>query len=247
MITPGKLILIKKFDDAIASDFLISQYPVTKKKFQEILGLESDDSSSNKYAQKTTWMDAIRYCNILSVKNGLPLSYKEATGQLINEKRRRAKTISAAMGFRLPTMKEWEYAAKGWSESKMGDYSAIQKKTYRILYLDYPMQDDDEEVYFRGYSDIEKTVMNRVGLYGMVGNSHEWYGDCNAKEGLKNKMCRWEEYIVNYSNDFAYQVKTEIRKDTDVFPFRVVVSNQDFRKYYNECQKRREAAGSGLD
>lgn len=219
----SNLVLIHKFDHAIASDFLIAQFPVPINDFRGILGLASTGSDGDSTAQKVTWSEAIYYCNQLSFKHHLPVAYCEETGRLLDDVGNPTSSIAAVAGFRLPTLTEWEYAAKGWSQNQLSDYDTIQRKHFRVPYLDYPTTADDIEFFHHGFSSFEKMPQNTLGLYGLLGNAREWYSDMEDREGIQYKMCYWEEYIVNYDNAFSHQVRGRIAQKTDLYAFRVLL------------------------
>ena len=117
------LILLTKDNKTIKSDFWIARYPVTIREFEEIVEQRTGDQQDANHIREATWMEAIKYCNSLNRKKGLPLSYDENTGELIDEHGNPVEEIlevtgfrfptSEIKGFRLPTFEEWEYAAKG--------------------------------------------------------------------------------------------------------------------------------------
>lgn len=216
-----EMVLIKKIDATITSDFYIAKYPVTQKEHANVFSLEIGEHD-DQALQRTTWIDAIKYCNRLSQKNNLPVSYSEETGELIDSNGDTARDMASVKGFRLPTIKEWEYAAMGWSENKTGRYIEIQKKYYRVPFLDYPTTEKEKELFHRGYSNIDELVINTIGIFGMLVYASEWYSACESYNGIKNKMCRWEEYITNYNNDIGYTVSPKFCEDTDSYPFRIV-------------------------
>jgi formylglycine-generating enzyme required for sulfatase activity len=219
------LVLIPRFNDAIASDFFIAPFPVSINDFRDILRLESAGGEGDCTAQKATWLEAIRYCNGLSLKHHLPVAYCEETGRLLDAAGKPTPAIAAVEGFRLPTLTEWEYAAKGWVQHKVGDYDAIQRKYFRVPYLDYPTTADDIEHFRHGFSSFQKMPKNTIGLYGLLGNAREWYSDTEERDGIPYKMCYWEEYIVNYDNAVSHQIRGLIAQETDVYAFRVVLNS----------------------
>jgi hypothetical protein len=72
--------------------------------------------------------------------------------------------------------------------------------------------------------------VNTAGLFGMLGNAHEWYSDNNElyavthrPNEIKNKLCYWEEYYYNY-DAIAFQLSKKICSDMDRFGFRIVLN-----------------------
>ncbi|MDS4069503.1 MAG: SUMF1/EgtB/PvdO family nonheme iron enzyme, partial [Candidatus Competibacter sp.] len=214
------LILVAKDDKTIRSDFWIARYPVTIREFEEIVEKKSGNQSDANRIKEATWMEAIRYCNSLNRKQGLPLSYDETTGELLDEHGNPVEEVlevtgfrfptSEVKGFRLPTCEEWEYAAKGGSARvSSGSYVKILQTIYTDWYIDTQCR------------EIDRMKMNTIGLFGMLEN-REWYSDNKTLEGLKNRMCCWEEYFYNYNNDLAYQVIRKTVNDMELNGFRVV-------------------------
>ena len=59
------LILVTKDDKMVRSDFWIARYPVTVTEFAEIAEEKTGDQSDANRIKEATWMEAIRYCNLL--------------------------------------------------------------------------------------------------------------------------------------------------------------------------------------
>ena len=220
----------------INSDFFTSQFPVSIKEYREITEGKSEEKD-RKIKKKATWLEAIKYCNLLNIKSGLPLSYDEITGRLIDEQGEFIDPELDVMGFRfrpykvkgfrLPTFDEWEYAAKGWTPNKRCDcYYRILENLFRWL-ASY------HDVSSNGTSEIETMQINTIGLYGMLGNDPEWHSDNDTlydpekkSDEIKNKMCYWEEYYRNYNNDPGYQLSKKLCDDTEMFGFRVAINRK---------------------
>ncbi|HPF16337.1 MAG TPA: SUMF1/EgtB/PvdO family nonheme iron enzyme [Thermotogota bacterium] len=64
-----------------------------------------------------SWWDAIAYCNWMSCKHHLPVSYRlkdeENPGRLIDASNRVTDDVNQVKGYRLLTEAEWEYTARG--------------------------------------------------------------------------------------------------------------------------------------
>lgn len=206
-----RMVLITKSPRIIDSDFLISRYPVTEGDFRELVEGVAARPEEKDRVMLSTWMEAIKYCNLLSLKEGLPPSYNEQTGLLINENRRRVRRISQVKGFRLPTTEEWACAAKGLIPGKLNnDWEALVEKAYW-----------DAALYER--RDFAALRPNTIELYGMIGFVREWCSDNDRSEGYCNKKCGWSDYYRNY-DVMAYCVKKEICGEGDVTGFRVALS-----------------------
>jgi formylglycine-generating enzyme required for sulfatase activity len=114
---------------------------------------------------EVTWYDAAAYCNWLSEKAGLTPCYRGS-----------GKTIQcdfAANGYRLPTEAEWEYAARGGTESQG--------------YLYAGSDNPDEVAWYAANSGgvmhpVGQKKPNELGLHDMSGNLYEWVWDWYAAD-----------------------------------------------------------------
>ena len=174
-------------------DYSISRTEVTQKLYESVMfknpsyfcrdneELDEDElknlkrNTKNYPVENVSWYDAIYFCNKLSAKKGLQPVYAvdgETNVRKWDYKPHNEDEIYGeitqnifADGYRLPTVEEWQYAAKGGE-----DY-------------DYSGSDDIDKVawYDDNSNDVTHPVaqkkLNGYGLYDMNGNVEEWCWD----------------------------------------------------------------------
>ncbi|MGB7193347.1 MAG: SUMF1/EgtB/PvdO family nonheme iron enzyme [Collimonas pratensis] len=138
--------------------FAIGCYPVTQAQYGEICGQwPSSHAAAQCPVENVSWIDAVRFCNLLSRAEGLADSYQ------IHDDETAASLIPGSWGYRLPSEAEWEYACRAGSNGpRYGELEDI------AWYRDNS----------RGSTqDVGQKQPNAWGLYDTLGNVWEWCSD----------------------------------------------------------------------
>lgn len=149
--------------------FYMDRDEVTQKAFEAVTGTNpSKFKDPLKPVERASWMAAIKYCNMRSLKEGLKPCYNLQT----------TECDFSANGYRLPTEAEWEYACRAGTSAA------------------YSFGDNAGELPGRAWlnSNSEQTThpvgkkqANPWGQYDMHGNVAEW---CNDRYGDKEYALR---------------------------------------------------------
>ena len=193
LVNGGTLKVDKKNSITITSDFYISNYEVTDELYKAVTGSCGYCKKSKKPGVNPDHIAAQR--DVESI-----LKFIEKLNEI------------TGMRFRLPTEAEWEFAARGGTQSKGYKYSGSNNweevawfaknstlQTYISAIGDhYSFQDSDE---------VGKLHPNELGLYDMSGNTWE--------------LCRGNPYVVrggSYKSEKSDEML--INKARQVFPER---------------------------
>ena len=143
------------------SDYYIGRYEVTQEEWEAVMGRNpSAFKGAKRPVEKVTWYDCQEFTKRLNKLTG--------------------------MRFRLPTEAEWEYAARGGSQSKGYKYSGSNTigdvAWYTVNSYDKGSSHPDY-----GTHPVGQKRPNELGLYDMSGNVWEWCQDWYGKYKSSSK------------------------------------------------------------
>lgn len=154
--------------------FYLGIYEVTYQDYQVFLANINDPnrqpesftmSKPNNPVLGVYWIDAIHFCNFLSLIHDLESVYTIEGGNVTAD--------WEANGYRLPTEAEWEYAAGG-GEANRTIYSGTNEKKELPKYANYYKPTSSDE---RITKPVGSYLPNSLGMYDMSGNAEEWCWD----------------------------------------------------------------------
>ena len=145
--------------------FYIGTTEVTQAVWSEIMGenpsrFKADQATGSLPVENISWIEAVKFCNKLSEKEGLTPAYKIENDSFLCD--------FEANGFRLPTEAEWEYAARGDDTTAQFRFAGSRNA--------------DAVAWIKSNSDkkthpVAQKSPNKNGLYDMTGNVAELCND----------------------------------------------------------------------
>jgi formylglycine-generating enzyme required for sulfatase activity len=145
------------------SAFYVDTCEVTQKAFQTLMGRNpSKFIGPDRPVERVSWLGAVQFCNMRSLKEGLRPCYDP-------------KTLAcdyAAGGYRLPTEAEWEYACRAGTQTR---YSFGDEAAKLPAFAWFKANAGGQT------HPVGQRPPNPWGLYDMHGNVAEWCNDFRAE------------------------------------------------------------------
>ncbi|MEL6255697.1 MAG: SUMF1/EgtB/PvdO family nonheme iron enzyme [Bacteroidota bacterium] len=203
----------KIFPEVMLKDFKIGKYEITE--FQYELFLKNNGKTLEDHPKPSwqwygqspitnvDWFDAVEYSNWLSLEKGLSPAYtldkdKPDPNYLRDDVEKNWLVIldTSAYAYRLPTEREWEFAAGGGKDGHDESGHSIYK---------YSGSDSMEEVAWYWLNGTEATGYhqalpvglkkpNQLGIHDMSGNAMEWVNDWYEKDYYHKARVNYSTY-----------------------------------------------------
>ena len=155
--------------------------------------------TSNHPVQTVSWYDAVKWCNARSQMEGFTRCYTVTGGVYKTGQKTNAVCSLTANGYRLPTLTEWQYAARGGLSGKRFPWGDTITHSNDVYYSSASYAYDESAtrgfhpLFGAGTAPAGSGTTNGYGLTEMSGNVMEW---CNDLSGANRVLAggSWDQY-----------------------------------------------------
>jgi formylglycine-generating enzyme required for sulfatase activity len=204
MVQGGVLPQSSELSGQRVATFHIGRYEVTWDEWQEVrawavnngytdLAAAGAGSAGNHPVRDVSWYDVIKWCNAKSEKEMLTAVYS-VNGTTYRTGQADPSYQLDAKGYRLPTEREWEWAARGGVLSKGYTYSGSNNLDEVGWYAENSLNAPVIIENGRGTWPIGQKSANELGIFEMSGNVFEWCWDLDPSLNRYLRGGGWHFY-----------------------------------------------------
>lgn len=156
----------------ITEGFLVATHETTQKQYEAVTGQNPSNHRSDTDLPVTnvSWLDAVAFCNQLSVREDLKPYYDISNG---------AVSIAGGIGYRLPTEAEWELLAN----SNVGQTRSSVVSVDDLAKYGWTAESSQNESH-----PVGLLAPNQRGIFDVHGNVWEWCWDRYGKFTAENAV-----------------------------------------------------------